>query len=142
MKFICDDGGRLAAGFTGRAGDCVARAIAIATGKPYAEIYIMVNAAGREEKEGKNKGKRSTARNGVIKKTTRKILESMGWKYVPCMAIGSGCKVHLREGELPMGRLIVQVSKHLTAVIDGEVHDTYDPQREAGRCVYGYWVVN
>lgn len=69
------------------------------------------------------------------------------------MHIESGCTVHLVDGELPLGRLIVVVSRHLTAVIDGVIHDTYDPQRNtmyfgpdgkisriAGRCVYGYWV--
>jgi len=43
---------------------------------------------------------------------------------VPTMAIGSGCKVHLADGELPPGRLVVSVSKHYTAVTDGVIHDT------------------
>ena len=55
------------------------------------------------------------------------------------MQIGSGCKVHLRSDELPGGRLIVRTSRHLVAVIDGEIHDTYDPSREGTRCVYGYY---
>ena len=70
------------------------------------------------------------------------------------MLIGQGCRVHLRKAELPEGILIVQVSKHLTTVINGVVHDTYNPAREAqeygfkngvpysrvvGRCVYGYY---
>jgi hypothetical protein len=56
------------------------------------------------------------------------------------MFIGQGCKVHVREDELPSGRLILQLSKHFTAVIDGKVHDTYDPSREGTRCVYGYFI--
>ena len=55
------------------------------------------------------------------------------------MSIGSGCKVHLAEGELPMGRLVVAVSRHYTAVIDGVVWDTSNPCRGGMRCVYGYW---
>ena len=51
----------------------------------------------------------------------------------------AGYTVHLQFGELPMGRLVVQVSKHLTAVIDGIIHDTFDPTREGTCCVYGYW---
>jgi hypothetical protein len=43
------------------------------------------------------------------------------------MQIGSGCTVHLRADELPSGRLVVSVSKHLTAVIDGVIHDAHDP---------------
>ncbi len=38
-----------------------------------------------------------------------------------------------------MGRLIVSVSKHMTAVIDGVIHDTHNPSRDGTRCVYGYW---
>jgi hypothetical protein len=39
MKFVYNDGGRAAAGYKGNAGDCACRAIAIATGKPYQEVY-------------------------------------------------------------------------------------------------------
>jgi hypothetical protein len=57
------------------------------------------------------------------------------------MRIGQGCTTHLRRSELPTtGRLIVSVSKHITAVIDGVIHDTHDPSRRGTRCVYGYWV--
>lgn len=73
------------------------------------------------------------------------------------MHVGSGCKVHLADGELPTGRLVVAVSKHYTAVIDGVIRDTWDQQRTtcyyeginpdgtarlvrtSERCVYGYW---
>jgi hypothetical protein len=55
------------------------------------------------------------------------------------MRIGSGCTVHLRADELPPGRLIVNVSRHTVAVIDGVIHDTYDPSRDGTRCVYGYF---
>jgi len=37
--FVYNDGGRKEAGFNGYTGDCVIRAIAIATGKPYREVY-------------------------------------------------------------------------------------------------------
>jgi len=54
--------------------------------------------------------------------------------------IGQGCKVHLRKDELPQGKLIVRVSKHITSVIDGVINDTYDCSRGATRCVYGYYI--
>ena len=40
-----DDGGRSAAGYKGKTGDCVVRSIAIATGLPYQQIYDLVNGA-------------------------------------------------------------------------------------------------
>lgn len=146
MKFVFDDGGRAAAGFKGKTGDCVCRAIAIATETPYKEVYDLINEYGKQEKKGLKtrkgnsyNGNRSSARTGVYKDTTRKILATLGWKYIPTMGIGTGCKVHLREDELPKGRIIVKLSKHCAAVIDGVLHDTYDCTRDGTRCVYGYY---
>jgi len=84
-------------------------------------------------------GGRSSARNGVWKQTYRKFLEDLGWVFVPTMFIGSGCKVHLKSDELPNGNLIVNLSRHVAAVIDGVLHDTYDCSRDETRCVYGYF---
>ena len=140
LDFQFDDGGRAAAGFKGPANDCVTRAIAIATGRQYREIYDEINALGRTEKE-RPKRWRSSARMGVHRPTARRYLASLGWTWIPTMQIGSGCKVHLRKGELPSGRLIVSVSRHVVAVIDGIVHDTGNPCRGGMRCVYGYFTL-
>lgn len=141
LSWKYDDGGRKAAGYQGTANDCVTRAVAIATQLPYQQVYELVNVHSSRERMTRQRQKRgkSTARKGVRKPTTRRILTALGWKWTPTMRIGQGCKVHLREGELPLGRLIVAVSRHLTAVIDGVIHDTHDPSREGTRCVYGYW---
>lgn len=139
MEFIFNDGGRAKAGFKGSAGDCVCRAIAIATGRPYKEIYNLINEYAKKERNSK-RFKKSSARDGVRRATAKKILESMGWTWVPTMRVGQGCKVHLKANELPEGRLIVNLSKHFTAVIDGVINDTYDCSREETRCVYGYYI--
>lgn len=141
MQFVFNDGGRAAAGYKGSASDCVTRSIAIVTGKPYQEIYDALNEAATSERKGKRKRGISSARGGVYKQTYRKLLESLGLEWIPTMQIGSGCKVHLRDDELPMGKLIVSTSRHLTAVIDGVIHDTHDPSRDGMRCVYGYFKV-
>lgn len=138
-EFQFDDGGRKAAGYKGRTGDCVVRSIAIGTGLPYQQIYDRVNELAKCERTGSRKRGKSNARTGVYKGTTHKLLKSLGWRWTPTMEIGSGCKVHLRANELPAGRLIVSVSGHLTTVIDGVIHDTHDPSRRGTRCVYGYW---
>jgi len=57
------------------------------------------------------------------------------------MKIGSGCTVHLKKDELPKGRVIASLSKHLVAVIDGIIYDTYDCSQNGTRCVYGYYVL-
>lgn len=139
MRWEYNDGGREAAGYKGSAGDCVCRAISIATEIPYQRVYELINEYGKQERLTSRRTKRSSARNGVHKDTIRKVMEELGWEWIPTMSIGSGCTVHLRSGELPMGRLVVNCSKHCTAVIDGVINDTYDPSREGTRCVYGYF---
>jgi hypothetical protein len=150
MKFVYDDGGRAAAGFKGKTGDCVTRAIAIATGQPYREVYDALwsglrgyadshkDRTARRIKSGKGR-RGSTPRKGVSPKIFKPYLLALGWNWTPTMQIGSGCRVHLREDELPPGHLIVSVSKHLVAVVDGVIHDTHDCSRGGTRCVYGYF---
>src|SRR5271168_1561559 len=139
MKFQFNDGGRMAAGYTGSTGDCVVRSVAIATGIPYQRVYDYVNQLAVNERTGTRKRGKSNARTGVYRATFRKMMESLGWVWTPTMHIGSGCKMHLRARELPPGRLVVSVSKHVTCVIDGVIHDTHDCSRRGTRCVYGYW---
>lgn len=130
MRYIFNDGGREVAGFKGKTRDCVTRAIVIATELPYREVYDELNALAKQhEREHPRFYKRrkvSSSRTGVGKHIYRPFLESLGWTWVPTMAIGSGCRTHLVADELPAGRLIVRVSKHLTSVVDGILNDTWD----------------
>lgn len=134
IGFALSDGGRAHAGFRGEApGDCVARAIAIAADLPYREVYdelaLRCSFLGRAR----------SARDGVPRKVYDPYLADLGWAWTPTMQVGKGCTVHLRRDELPSGRLICRLSRHLCAVIDGVVYDTHDPSRAGTRCVYGYW---
>ena len=131
MEWVYDDGGR-SRYFKGSAGDCVCRAIAIATEQDYKKVYDELAALNK-----KRSGKKS-ARNGVNRKDIRAYMADLGWEWHPTMGIGTGCKVHLDADELPSGRIVCSLSRHLVAVIDGVLHDTYDSAWER-RCVYGYW---
>ena len=141
MKFQFNDGGRAAEGFRHKkhCGDCVCRAIAIATQRPYSEVYALILHYAKQERTGKRKRGVSDPENGVYRSTERKVMALLGWEWVPTMGIGTGCKVHLDADELPAGRLVVNVSHHFTAVIDGVVNDLYDPSLGGSRCVYGYY---
>jgi hypothetical protein len=79
----------------------------------------------KRQRRKTNNGK--TARAGIYtqRKWFKDYMREIGFDWTPTMKVGSGCQVHLRDGELPMGRLVVNVSRHSVAVID--------------RCVYGYW---
>lgn len=137
QNFVYNDGGRKESGFKGRTSDCVVRAIAIAMQKPYDEVYDAITWYSKAEVTRTKK--RSSPRSGVHRKTYEKYIKSFGWVFVPTVGIGTGCKIHLKKEELPSGRLIVLLSRHLVAVIDGVVHDTYDCTRGGTRCVYGYY---
>lgn len=137
--YVYSDGGREAAGFKGTVGDCACRAVAIATGLPYREVYDLLNRYAKTEKLSKQHRGKSSARNGYHSATLRVALADLGWSWKPTMRIGEGCTVHLTASELPAGRLIVRLSKHYCAAIDGVVYDTHDPRRDGRRCVYGYW---
>lgn len=143
-----DDGGRAESGYRGFAGDCVPRAIAIATGIPYREVYDELFRRARIAHARRRPSSKKVAalrreslspRDGTKRTAYEPYLLSLGWEWVPTMTIGSGTTVHLRADELPGGTIIARVSKHMTTLIDGVIHDTYDPSRDGTRAVYGYF---
>lgn len=147
--WVEDDGGRSAAGLKGRVGDCVVRAVAIAAELPYDKVYKdlheakVAHAETSRDKWAKfyrRKPEKLHPDKGVGRPIYDKYLKAIGFKWVPTMAIGQGCRVHLRRDELPSGRLVVRVSRHLVAMIDGVIHDTHNPDRGGDRCVYGYYI--
>jgi hypothetical protein len=148
IQFTKTDGGRRAAGFTNEktAGDCVARAVAIASGRPYIEIYNELAELNANMVMSKHRRKRGaagqrTASRGIWTTSTafKDYMKAQGFFWVPTMSIGSGTKVHVRRDELPHGRLVLRLSKHCAAVIEGVLHDAYDCSRDGTRAVYGYW---
>lgn len=146
MPFVYDDGGRMASGYKGKTNDCAVRAVAIAAQKPYREVYEELHKFQKEygkvrrDKNAKDiKRRGASPRKGIYRKILRSYLENLGWRWIPTTGIGIGCKIHLRPGELPDGRLIVKVSRHITAVINGVIHDTHECDRDCTRCVYGFW---
>lgn len=167
MPFTVNDGGRAAAGFKGVVGDCVTRSVAIALERDYRAVYEALSEGTKNQRKTHRSARMANASHGVNvrRKWFRDYMAAAGWEFVATMGIGTGCKVHLVPGELPTGRLIVVVSKHYSAVIDGVIHDIFDPQRDAHivepdngrelrpgewrnkngicriayRCVYGYW---
>jgi len=148
IQFIEDDGGRRKAGFKNEktAGDCVARAVAIASGRPYVEVYaelaeLNARTPISERRKAKGVAGRKTASHGIYTKSKlfKDYMKAQGFEWTSTMSIGSGTKVHVRRDELPHGRLVLRLSKHCAAVIEGVLYDAYDCSRDGTRAVYGYW---
>lgn len=140
--YVYSDGGRAEAGFKGTTNDCVCRAIAIASGLPYKWVYDRLNVLAKEEKPSKRRHspKKSSARNGVHRVTYDKLLKELGFVWVPLCRPGQPGP-RLDPANLPKrGRLILRLSKHLAAFVDGTLCDIYDCSRGATRMVYGYWI--
>lgn len=138
--WVYNDGGRKAAGYKGTAGDCGVRAIAIATGLEYAEAYALCREAIRTCKlRVRAKFRSQSPREGMYRKEMEWAFEQLGWEWIGVMKIGSGCVMRACVDELPVGRLVLRLSRHYAASIDGIVYDTYDSTRDGTRCVYGYW---
>jgi hypothetical protein len=164
-RWVKDDGGRRGSGIARGANrkdkthDCVTRAIAIATEKPYRDVHDALTVGtvrhvyagtvphvyagdydSRYPKWTKWARRRGGVRafdpdHGCFDVVYGTYLESLGWSYTST----KGQKVRLRADELPRGRLIVQISGHLVAVIDHVIRDTHDCGGAGRVRVKGYW---
>jgi len=149
-SFEFNAGGRATAGITGSSGDCVVRAIAIATGKSYTEVHNALQNGLRHQIEIERKQQLQYGIAGRTRPTTTPLtgvthdvyapyLKWLGWEYVPKPVGADGKLLRLRPGSLPKGRLIVGLSRHLVAVIEGVIQDTYYSALRGGRPIRGYF---
>jgi hypothetical protein len=128
MPYQFNDGGRALAGYKGSAGDCGARAIAIAIGMDYKTAYELLADA------NKKAGKPKSARNGISKEIYSDVLKGLGWIWVSAPKF-EGRKA--RCSDMYLGTVIARQAGHFVAVIDGIPQDTWDCSH---KMVYGFWV--
>lgn len=110
-------------------GDCVVRAISIATNKPWLKVYDDICRTGREEYDMPN----SDAVWGLY-------LYRLGFepfvlhnRCPQCVTIAEFCKI------FPIGTYIIGTGSHAVAVIDGNYYDSWD----SGDQIASYfWRVN
>lgn len=137
LPYQYDDGGRSKYFRAKNVGDCVCRAIAIASGKDYKEVYNMLYKASGD-----------SPRNGVMTSSVRfkRFMREQGFVWVSLCQIGSKQSSHFYKGEIPsVGRLVCSAHRHEVAVVDGIVRDTWDSRYNSWgepRRVYGYWKYN
>lgn len=138
LPYVYSDGGR-AQYFKGKVGvtDCVCRAIAIASGKDYKEVYTALTAA-----TGKSARRSQDTKTAKFKR----FMAGMGFTWTPCSGIGVRTSVHPCVGELPeQGRLVCSASGHYMAIVNGVVYDAWDSRYNSWgevRRIYGYWTYN
>ena len=152
LDFVYSDGGRSKYFKTENVCDCVVRAISNASGKDYKEVYDELQRLEKTMRVGKRE-RQGSARNGVRLRVVKHYIEDvLGWTHHSVMSKGTGVTMHLVKEEIPMGTLIVDISKHLTCVKDKVIYDTYncstkmyydrfDDEYKVNnrRAVYNYW---
>jgi hypothetical protein len=126
MKYQYNDGGRKAAGFKGTAGDCGARAMAIALSLDYASVYKELAQANADN------GRAKSARNGIMKDVYTEVLKRHGWVWMQAPKF-DGRKARCSD---LTGVVIAKQAHHFVAVIDGVANDIWDCTH---KMVYGYW---
>ena len=122
-----NDGGKKEAGFKSDQ-DCGIRAVAIACELSYNEARSILKQAAKNGKMGSRQ-----ISKGIYKEDMSFALRGLGWTWMPAPKL-EGRKARYKD--LPKGRVIARMAKHYSAVIDGEIHDTWDCSE---KMVYGYW---
>jgi len=139
-NYVHTDGGRAKAGFPkGKNRDCFVRAVAVATQREYADMYALVKECGADLAPTADALRGYHPDDGIMREVADVVMRLLGWQWVPTMHVGKGCTVHAKASELPAGRIVLRLSRHYAAAVDGVVHDNHDSTRGGTRCVYGYW---
>ena len=128
LPYKRDDGGRAAAGFKGGTGDCLVRAMAIASGQPYREVYAHVAATYKVHgyKRTGNAyymGRKSKRGQLTPKKAQDRALMDMGFTKVPLLP---GPRPTYTEVARVHGTAVVGTTKHIGVIRDGVYRDTFD----------------
>tara|TARA_R110000744_G_scaffold225308_1_gene343722 strand:+ start:103 stop:519 length:417 start_codon:yes stop_codon:yes gene_type:complete len=127
MKYEKTDGGRKDAGYRGQGGDCVTRAIAIATDTPYRRVRLALTDLAVEMTGGINKG----VANGCPTPIAHRFLTELGWEAVPA---------DMYINELPKKQPVIAcltTRSHWVAVVNNTVKDTWD-SRNTNRTQNGW----
>ena len=131
-----NDGGREAAGFRGKASDCVVRALAIMTGCDYRLAYDELAEANKQTESRMRKPRKNligrSANKGVYKKAHPKVFEEFGLRKV---TLKKGSRPTYSEAYEIYGDCIVSTTKHVCAIIDGKLNDTFDGRVYDGRAI-------
>ena len=127
--YVHDDGGRTGAGFEGDTGDCAVRALAILTGTPFVDVYERMAACMRLAGYGASgNAYRQRPRRGLKPAISARDLQhlvktSYGLRRVK---LDRGPKPTYSEAWALHGDCLVGTARHVAAIVDGNLRDTFD----------------
>lgn len=125
LPFEYNDGGRRNY-FKNQGEDCAVRAISIATERNYLEVY--------KELSSLNLKYVNIDEFGTMKKACHEYLINNGWKW---HKLKKEYKLQKDNHIIPIkGKVICQMSSHMTTVVNGVIQDTFLPHNYY---FYGYY---
>lgn len=111
--------------------DCAVRALTLATGIPYEQVF-------KELQEDNNKHARRKSpiqRSGTYNQVSHNFLIRNGWRRMKDIG-----KVLLKKDQLPDCPCVVRVCGHMLYVENGRVWDTWDSRGDRSRRVKDIWI--
>ena len=133
IDYRYDDGGRAAAGYRGKTGDCVVRAIAICAREVYRAVYVTM--AGHMKRNGyaasgnayatRERNRKAPRRRGQLtaKRVQDQVLGAYGFRKI---SLPAGERPTFTEAYHRFGDCVVGTTKHVAAIVDGALRDTFD----------------
>ena len=108
--------------------DCVVRAITNVTGLPYDEVHAVLKKHGRKD------------RHGTYYQTSLAAMKELGFVGIPTTqdywarnlksAVAGKRSLNQVLKDLPMGKFVVYVRGHATALVNGKIIDTFDQSKQ------------
>lgn len=126
-----NDGGKITSKRPKQKNDCTVRAIALACEIPYDQAYDVLKKAGRKSNQG-------FEFSGFIKKQPCINGKRLQWRPFQAVKGQPRMKPETFIQQFPKGKFILSIAGHVSVVINGINHDTFE---QWGRCVYGVWEV-
>lgn len=127
IEFKYNDGGRFASGFHHHTSDCVTRSLSIALDIEYLKAHEYIN--NLIQMFGDTT---SHVAKGMTMRTTKKLM-----KHFNLIWIQSNNLLEIPKET----KCILNVSRHVCAMVDGVINDTHDFREKSNR-IYGYWKLN
>ncbi len=134
--FVKTDGGRSDDKRRPHKGDCVIRAVALATGIAYSECYDEL-----EDFYGKSRGGMNIKNWIDLQHYNETNFRGFSFHWVPFKAVKGQKRMNPVTfcQQFKDGTYIARTAKHVFAVIDGVIHDSWKQRKH--RCIYGAWKV-
>lgn len=121
--FVYHDGGRYDAGYTDSAGDCAVRAISIATGQSYTQVYQDLKSLTESYYNGQYE---ECCENGTSATISDIYLKQKGWKVWSHYGLDWDSP-GINKGTVIVHAKSINNTYHLFTMVNGVIYDKFSP---------------